>query len=172
MYPLLETRDLYLGRAERSDLKSIYKNVWSSNEAARYIYQNACKGEREARARLIKVMDFQRSNYGFFIYKKDTREAIGYATVAPVSENVWEEQGIVIGPAFTRHGYGRQVLSELVRYCRDIHGAREFIYTVHSENEASAALARSCGFVLSHRETRSAEKFGGEFFVDVYKKKL
>ena len=80
------------------------------------------------------------------IFKKPDLFAIGFAGVECVQGTTFRETGICFGPDYVGRGYGKQVLSALINYCKERYNASEMLYSARVENTASNALARSFGF--------------------------
>lgn len=55
----METSDLILGKARYEDWKSMYRNVWSRPETARYMLWNVTADEEEARRRMQRTVAWQ-----------------------------------------------------------------------------------------------------------------
>ena len=62
MIQKLETEHLILRKAQKKDLDSIYKNVWSDSSLAKYMLWTPLKSIEEAEERLKKVFEFQKTN--------------------------------------------------------------------------------------------------------------
>lgn len=112
----LETKDLVLKKAEFTDWKAIYKNLWMHEESARYMLWTPTKTEEDAKARMFRTIEFEKkpeNKYLFLVYLKETGEAIGFAGMREREPEIYEECGIALGPDFVRKGYGRQILNAL-----------------------------------------------------------
>lgn len=158
---MLETKDLVIDKAKFSDWEAMYRNVWSRPECARYMFWRISTSEDEARARILKTIEFQKKHDTYLVYLKSTGEAIGFAGVEKISPFAYEEAGICLGADYFGRGYGRQILQALLRYCKNEHGAKEFIYYTRAENEASRRLAESLGFGQIGTEERRDFRDGG-----------
>ena len=143
---MLETDDLILDKAKPSDWRDMYCNVWSRPEAAKYMSWRLSRSEEDAKERVLRTIEFQKTHDTYFVYEKATGRAIGFAGAEKLAEGVYGETGICLGPDYVGKGYGKQILSCLIEYCRQEHGANEFIYSTREGNEASRGLARSFGF--------------------------
>ncbi len=168
----LETPDLILGKAKPSDWTGVLKNVWSRPECARYMLWKLTDSEESAKARIERTIEFQKTHEAYLVYEKASGEPIGFAGVKRVEDGVYEESGICLGPDFQRRGYGKQLLRRLLDYCRDEHGAREFIYSTREQNEASRALAASFGFTLTGSEEMTDYRDGQKYTLLRYKLRL
>lgn len=162
------TEDLVLRKAEDSDLDDIFRNIWSDEKIAETMLWEATKTREEAVQRMEKTKAYQSDNDAFFVCLRKTDEAIGFAGIKEISPGICEDSGICIARAHQRKGYGRQLLNALIDLVFEKRGAREFIYGCFHENEASAALCRSCGFVYSHSRKMTREWDGHEYVCDFY----
>lgn len=169
---MLETKNLILDKANFSDWEDMYKNVWSQPESARYMYWNLTTNEEDAQIRIMKTIEFQKTHDTYFVYEKASGKAIGFAGVAQLSPTVYEEAGICLGPDYVGKGYGKQILRCLLDYCKDVHGAEEFIYSAREENIVSNHLAKSFCFELIDTENCTDHRDGHEYKLLKYSLKL
>lgn len=151
---MLKTKDLILDKAKFSDWCAMYVNVWSRPEAAKYMLWNLTTNEEDAKIRIQKTIDFQKSHDTYLVYEKNTGTAIGFAGVEEIEQNVCGEVGICLGPDYVGKGYGKQILLCLMKYCKENYGAKVFVYSSREDNEASKGLARSFGFQLIGKERK------------------
>ena len=79
---------------------------------------------------------------------------------------------IALGPEYVGKGYGKQILRLLLEYCASTMGSEEFYYSTQAVNQASRALALSCGFSYHHSEQRIDLQSGEPYELEVYHKKL
>ena len=112
----LETKDLILAKAKQEDLLSIYNNYWCNSNSAKYMLWTPQKNLEEAQVRLDKTIAFQKDHFAFFVYEKQTGEAIGQAAMFELENGVWEDGGIGIGEKFVGKGYGKQILNCFIEY--------------------------------------------------------
>ncbi len=140
----METRDLLLRKGVLQDAGAMYRNVWSRPEAARYMFWPLTLRPEDAQARMARTVAFQAEHDVLTVCDRRTGEAVGWAGLQETSPGVWEETGICIGPDFWGRGWGRQILTLLLGLAAKL-GGRVFWYSTRPENEASRALARSCG---------------------------
>ena len=103
---MLETERLYLAKARESDWEPMLRNVWSHPESARYMTWRVTETEEDAKARILRTLEFQKTHNTYFVYEKASGEPIGFAGAEEIEPGVWEESGICLGPAFTGKGYG------------------------------------------------------------------
>ncbi|MBO4639824.1 MAG: GNAT family N-acetyltransferase [Treponema sp.] len=148
MIQKLETEHLILRKAQKKDLDSIYKNVWSDSSLAKYMLWTPLNSIEEAEERLIKVFEFQKTNNNFFVCLKATDEVIGFAGIIQNQEEpeVYEAGGICIASKYQKKGYGKEVLSALASLIFNELGGLKFHYSCFKENIASANLSESLGF--------------------------
>lgn len=169
---MLETKDLILKQAEFNDWKSIYENLWCHEESAKYMLWIPTKSEEDAQIRMEKTIAYQQTHpYSYLIYEKENGKAIGFAGMTQIAENVYEDTGIAIGPAFIGKGYGKQVLMALVHQAFDELGAEKFVASCRSQNNASRQLQLSCGFIYSHSENRVDPRNGTDYVLEFYELK-
>ncbi|WP_242953720.1 GNAT family N-acetyltransferase [Enterocloster clostridioformis] len=69
-------------------------------------------------------------------------------------------------------GYGKQIVMQLIQYCKKELRVKEFIYSTRDNNEASKRLARSLGFELIRTEEKIDEKDGRRYILQTYSLKL
>ena len=151
---MLETADLILDKAKVEDYKLMHQNVWSHKEISKYTIWRVSESEDDSKDRIVKTIAFQKVHDTYFVYEKGSGEPIGFAGVEKVSDGVYEEAGICLGPAYTGKGYGKQILKCLIDYCKDKYNAKEFLYSCHQDNLASNCLALSFGFEKYDEEVR------------------
>lgn len=160
-YRMLQTRDLILDKA-REDM---YRNVWSRPECAAYMAWRVTETEEEAKARIRRTIEFQKTHETWLVYEAASGTAIGFAGIERLSGKVCMEAGICLGPEYQKKGYGRQVLACLIRYCKDRYGAEEFLYSVWEKNLASRRMAESFGFTLRESEEKTDERNGNRYIL-------
>lgn len=164
-----ETQDLILKKAEQKDWQDLYENLWCHEESARYMLWNMTKSEEDAQIRIRKTIEHQKkAPYAYTVYEKKSGKAIGFAGMTQIAEGTYEDTGIAIGPSFVRKGYGRQILTELVRIAFEELGAQEFIAACRSGNDASRQLQLSCGFTYSHSENKVDPRNGEGYVLEFY----
>lgn len=163
----METRELLLRKAEFDDWKAMYRNVWSRPETARYMAWQVTTDEEQAKVRIRKSISHQENHDAFLVCEKRSGQAIGFAGVKEIKPHIYEDTGIALGPEYVGKGYGKQVLSMLLAYCRSL-GGEEFYYSTRSGNEASKGLARSCGFAFQWAEEKTDWRDGEPYQLEVY----
>ena len=167
----METRDLILRKAVYEDWKSMYLNVWSRPETARYMVWRVTADEVGAKERIERTIAWQKTHDAWLVCVKDSGEAVGFGGVKRLGPDSWGETGIALGPEYVGRGYGRQVLLMMMKYCRSL-GGREFVYSTRAANEASRALALCCGLVDGHSEQRRDPRNGEVYEAEIYRKDL
>lgn len=159
---MLETKDLVLDKAKQEDWEGMYRNVWSCPEAARYMQWSVTGSEADARERMRRTIQFQKTHDTYLVYWKATGEPIGFAGVEELSPTVWGEAGICLGPAYVGKGLGRQILHCLIRYAKGL-GAKRFVCSAREGNQASRALIASLGSALFDAEERIDPRDGSPY---------
>lgn len=164
----LVTESLVLRKARDEDLEAIWHNVWRDRALAETMLWRPTRTRRQAAERLERTKRYQAENLAWFVCLRSSGEPIGFAGLREIGEGEYEESGICIARRFQQKGYGRQVLEALVDLVFNRLNGHLFRYGCFRENEASKALALSCGFVYSHSETLVREWDGHEYLCDFY----
>lgn len=157
---MLVTKDLVLDKAKFSDWEEMYRNVWAHPEIGKYTEWRVSTSEDDAKERILKTIEFQKSHDTYFVYEKTSGKPIGFAGVEELSPLVCQEAGICLGPDYVGKGFGKQILQCLMQYCKKEFGAEEFIYSAREGNEASHRLAKSMGFNMTALEQRTDSQDG------------
>lgn len=168
---LLETVDLLLKKAEFEDWKAMYRNVWSKPETAKYMAWRVTTDEEDARARIQKTIEYQENHDTYLVYEKKSGQAIGFAGVEEIEPYIYQDASIALGSEYVKKGYGKQILQLLLEYCRSL-GGKEFYYSTRANNEASKALALSCGFTYQYAEKKTDLRNGKPYELEVYHKEI
>lgn len=169
---MLETKDLILDKARQEDWQAMYRNVWGRPESFRYMVVEPSPDEAEARERMRRTIAFQREREtAYTVFLKPVREAIGFAGIARLEGDTWEETGICLGPDYWGRGYGSQILECLLRHARAL-GAGTFVYSSWEENAASRALAAKAGFRQYGAQRHTRPHDGREYNLLKYRKPL
>ncbi|MBE5738197.1 MAG: GNAT family N-acetyltransferase [Clostridiales bacterium] len=164
----LETKDLVIGKAKMEDLESLYNNYWKSEVSAKYMLWTPQKNLDEARDRLIRTINYQKDNFAYLIYYKETMEAIGQVAFWEIEEGVYEDKGLGMGERFVGRGFGKQVLNCMLRYMFEQLGAKMVYCSCHTDNIPSAKMQQSCGMKYSHSYEVTREKDGLTYKSDNY----
>ena len=168
---MLQTRDLILDKGKFEDWESMYRNVWSHPESAKYMQWRVTERPEDAPDRMRRNIQWQKVHDTYFVYLKATGEAIGFAGVERISPTLWEEGGICLGPDFVRKGYGRQILQCLLDYAK-AQGAEEFVAYAREKNTASRALIASMGFTQTGSEERVDDRDGSAYTMLKFRRAL
>lgn len=166
----MQTKDLILRKARFEDWEDMYRNVWSQAQTARFMLWQVTTSEEAAKSRMERTMAFQQTNHAWLVYEKLSAQAIGFAGMTEVEEDVYEDCGIAVGPGFTGRGYGKQILRALTEYAFMQLGAKKFIASCRSENGASRGMLLGCGFRYTHRENRVDHRTGMPYVLEYYEK--
>ncbi len=94
---MIETKDLVLDKAKFSDWEDMYKNVWSHPESARYMSWKVIKNEEDAKVRILKTIETQKTHDTYLVYEKASGQAIGFAGVFQMELPYTVKQGSVLG---------------------------------------------------------------------------
>ena len=165
---MIETQNLILKKAVFCDWKSLYENVWSREETARYMLWDVTPSEEAAKARMERTIAWQKTHHAWIVYHKKTDKAIGFAGLMEVEAGVWEDTGVALGPEYVGRGLGKQILRALMDYVFVTQKGRKLICTCRKENVPSRSVILACGLVYTHSELRvdprTGEKYELEFF--------
>ncbi len=167
----MESKDIFLEKAEFEDWKAIYRNVWSREETARFMYWSITTSEEDAKERIRRTIEYQKTHDAYFVYEKKSGEAVGFVGVQETSPHIWHETGIALGPEYVGKGYGKQILQLLLEHCRSL-GGKIFYYSARSQNTASKTLALSFGFTYQYSEQKTDLRNGESYELEVYSKNL
>lgn len=107
---MLETPDLILDKAKFSDWESLYRNVWSRPESAKHMLWNLTTSEEDARIRIQKTIEYQKSHESYTVYEKSSGTPIGWAGITQTAPRVYEDTGICLGPDYVGRGFGKQIV--------------------------------------------------------------
>ena len=116
-------------------------------------------------------MAWQKNHDTYLVYEKSSGQAIGFAGVEEIAPHIYQDASIALGPEYVGKGYGKQILQLLLKYCTAL-GGKEFYYSTRSTNQASRALARSCGLFYHHSEEKTDSRSGAPYKLEVYWKRL
>ncbi len=168
---IMETKDLILRKAKYEDWESMYYNVWSRPETAKYMLWKMTADEESAKKRIKRSMAWQKLHDSWLVFEKASRQAIGFAGVEKIKPHTWQDASIALGPEFTGKGYGKQILQLLIEYCISLDG-QEFYYSTRAENLRSKALAMSCGFIYQYSEQKTDLQTGKAYELEIFKKDI
>lgn len=168
---VIETPRLRLRKAADRDLDAIWRRVWSDERLAASMLWTPTLTREAAEARLERTKAYQAENDGFFVCLRDTDEPIGFGGVREIAPGEYDETGLCIAVPWQGQGYGKEMLSALIKLVFSKPGAFRFQYECFHENAASAALCKSCGFVYTHCFPAVRERDGYEYVCDCYELK-
>ncbi len=166
---MLETKDLILRKARLEDWEGMYLNVWRHKDCARHMLWRVCGSEAEAKSRIEKTIEYQKNHDTYVVCEKESLKVIGFAGIERVSEGIFAETGICIGVDFQGKGYGKQVLTCLIEYVKEKHGAKEFLFSARKANEAAKGLASSLGFDFIGSEEKTDIRSGQAYTLQKYR---
>lgn len=164
----LETKDLILKKAVMEDVYDMYHNIWSEEESAKFMLWTPTNSIEEAIERMPKTIEFQKDRIAYWVYEKQSGQAIGFAGMKEIDNRVYEDCGIGIGTRFVGRGYGKQILMALVDYCFEELEAIRIVCSCRSENIASKNMQLSCGFHYSHSQAMTDKRNGFDYTLDFY----
>ena len=165
---MLETQDLILRQGSAEDWRELYHNLWSREEVFRYLFNKPSPDEEAGRKRTALYAQMHREvKTEFFVCEKASGQAIGIAGIKELKLGKWTITDIAIGPDFQGKGYGKQIVTALLKLAFEL-GAAEVAYDCFTQNTASKQLALSCGFAYSHSEEAELMKNGEKVILDYY----
>ena len=164
----LETKDLLIRKAVKSDTESILKNYWSKEKTARFMLWKPTKDFAEAEERMDKTIAFEKDKPCFVITEKSSKEVIGMVGFLETSPGVFEDCGLGIGCDYIGKGYGSQTLKRMLDYLFIDCNAKKIIYTSMQENIKSISLQQKYGFkyVNSIEKVRQHDNY--PYTINVY----
>lgn len=161
-------RHLFLRKAKMSDFDFIWHNVWQDEKLNELMLWQTTKTFDEAKNRLGRTIEYQSNHYAYFICLKSTDEPIGFAGVIEVSNKVYEDIGICIAQRYQGLGYGKETVEGLKMLVFNKLKGDRFIYGCFRENEKSANLCRSSGFLYLRSGAVIRAYDQKEFITDYY----
>ena len=170
---MIQTNDLILRKAVQSDWRAMYENLWRHPESARYMLWDITTSETDAYARMERTLRFQATHdHHWTVVDSASDQAIGFAGLEVLTEDVCGETGIAIGPDYTGKGYGKQILNALTDYAHEQLGATAFVACCRSQNAASRGMILGCGFRFTHTEERVDPRNGEPYTLEYFIKDL
>ena len=139
-------KKVILRKAQSKDLDSMWNNIWQDKELAKYMLWKPVENYEEAKIRLEKTIEYQKTNPAFYICLEETDEVVGFLGAVDTGDGVFEDCGLCIAAKYQRNGYGKQALQLLLKMIFEELGGKEFIYSCFEENTASQKLCESLGF--------------------------
>lgn len=165
---MIETENLILKKACFEDWKDLYCNIWSRGESARYMLWNVTASEDAAKERMERTISWQQTHHAWTVYEKTSGKAIGFAGLIEITEGVWEDTGVALGPEYTGRGWGKQILRALMDYVFIDQKGNKLICTCRRENDPSRGVMLSCGMTYTHSESRTDERNGQPYTLECY----
>ena len=164
----METKDLILRQGREEDWQDLHRNLWSREEAFRYLFSKPNPDEEAGRNRTAAYAQMhQEVKTEFFVCEKASGQVIGIAGVKEMSPGCWSVTDIAIGPDFQGQGYGKQIVTALLDLAFE-QGATAVAYDCFTQNTASKQLALSCGFAYTHSEEAELTKNSEKVILDYY----
>ena len=164
----IEAKDLILRQGSADDWQDLYRNLWRREEVFRYMFKNPCPSEEHAAARTgAYAVMHEEVKTEFFVIEKASGQAIGIAGIKELKPGRWTITDIAIGPNFQGKGYGKQIVTALLKLAFEL-GATEVAYDCFTQNAVSKQLALSCGFTYSHSEEAKLMKNGKKVILDFF----
>lgn len=165
-------KNVILRKAKPEDLDSMWNNIWQDRELAKYMLWKPVENYEEARIRLEKTIEFQKSNLAFYISLEETDEAVGFIGAVDKGDGVFEDCGLCIAAKYQGNGFGKQALQLLLKMISEELGGKEFIYSCFEENTKSQKLCESLGFEYKYSKQNTRKWDGLEYTSKYYSKKL
>ena len=161
-------KKVILRKAQEKDLDSMWNKVWQDKELAKYMLWKPVENYEEAKIRLEKTIEYQKSNLAFYICLEETDEVVGFLGAIDTGDGVFEDCGLCIAGKYQRNGYGRQALQLLIKMIFEELGGKEFIYSCFEENTASQKLCESLGFKYKYSRQNIRKWDGLEYTARYY----
>lgn len=164
-------KKVILRKAEVKDLDSMWNNLWQDRELAKYMLWKPVENFEEAKIRLEKTIEYQKSNIAFYICLEDTDEAIGFLGAADTGNGIFEDCGICIAAKYQGKGYGKQALELLLKMIFEELDGKEFLYSCFEENTKSQKLCEALGFEYKYSKQCERKWDGLKYTARYYSKK-
>ena len=103
-------KKVILRKAQAKDLDSMWNNIWQDKELAKYMLWKPVENYEEAKIRLEKTIEYQKTNPAFYICLEETDEVVGFLGAVDTGDGVYEDCGLCIAAKYQRNGYGKQAL--------------------------------------------------------------
>ena len=145
-FPVIESERIRLRKGREDDLEPMFNNVWSQPDLAKMMLWKPLTTIEEAKIRIEKTIEFQKTHYSYYICLKDTDEPIGFCGVIKTDEGIYEDIGLCITTKYQHMGLGNEALSCLEKLVFEYLKGKRFVYTTFSTNKISQKLCLSHGF--------------------------
>ncbi len=162
---------IILRKAKIKDLDSMWNNIWQDKELAKYMLWKPVENIEEAKIRLEKTIEYQKSNLAFYVCFEESDEVIGFLGAVNKGDGVFEDCGICIARKYQGNGYGKQALQLLLKIIFDELDGKEFIYSCFEENKKSQKLCESLGFEYKYSKQCIRKWDGLNYPAKYYSKK-
>ena len=170
-YEKQKMEKLILRKAKLEDLDSMWNNIWQDKELAKYMLWKPVENIEEAKIRLEKTIEYQKSNLAFYICLEESDEAIGFLGAANIGDGIFEDSGICIANKYQGKGFGKQAMQLLLKMIFEELGGKEFIYSCFEENKKSQRLCESLGFEYKYTKQNTRKWDGLNYTAKYYLKK-
>lgn len=167
MIKYVEHNHIALRKARIDDLESIYQNVWSSKQIAKFLFWKESGSIEEAKERLLRTINFQSHHHGFVVVLKNTDEVIGITGIYEYEPFKYMESGLCLGEKYQGYGYGKEMLEMLLYLAFEVFKASTFIYACITENLKSKHLCLKYGFEY-HESKEEIRKWDNQKFTIDY----
>lgn len=165
---MIETQDLILRQGTVDDWKDLCRNLWNRKEVFQYMFNKPSADEETGHKRTALYAEMHKEvKTEFFVCEKVSGQAIGIAGIKEQKPGSWTITDIAIGPDFQGKGYGKQIVTALLKLAFE-QGATEVFYDCFSQNTVSKQLALSCGFAYAHSEKADLMKNSEKVILDYY----
>ena len=172
MSKVLTMEKIILRKAKLKDLDLMWNNIWQDKELAKYMLWKPVESYEEAKIRLEKIIEYQKTNLAYYICFEQTDEVIGFLGAADIGNGVFEDCGICIAGKYQGNGYGKVALQLLLKIIFEEFGGKEFIYSCFEENKKSQKLCESLGFEYKYSKQCVRNWDGLNYTSKYYSKKL
>ncbi len=149
-FPEIKTERLFLRKMTKKDAPEILR-LRSDENVMKYIDRERAKSIQDAEIFLDRITTSLDSNNGIMwgIALKETPETlignIGYWRL--IKEHYRAEVGYMLNPLFWKKGIMKEALQELIIFAFKHMNLHSIEANINSDNEASAALLESTGFI-------------------------
>ncbi len=169
-FEVIEADRIKLRKAREDDIEAMFNNVWSRPVLAEKMLWKPIKTLDEAKIRIERIIEFQKTHYSYFICLKYTDEPIGFCGVIKTDEDVYEDIGLCISDDYQGRGLGHEVLNCMEKLVFELLKAKRFVYTTFSTNKISQKLCLSHGFEYLTTTKKYRDYDGLKYDLDVFYK--
>ena len=141
-------KTILIRKAKLSDLESAYKNIWSDDTLFQYMFYDSTKTLEEAKERLNRTIEYQKTHYAYFICLKETDEVIGFCGMNDLGNGEYQESGVCIAKDYQSTGIGSEVSLLMLNYVFNELKGNKFICECMENNVKSKGLINKLGFKL------------------------